>query len=306
MAVKTEPQVVVADPVQRDATRLRTEDFPYCELPALNRAREPRYQIAIRQSVMDDIRAHGKETLDVEICGILLGTVYHDSRGPWCLIDANVRGNFSAGKQTAVTITSETWTHVNEVRDRLHPDKKFIGWYHTHPGFGIFLSGMDDFIQQNFFSEPWQVALVYDPKSGEEGVFIWRDGKTANEPFLIVPEDGASASVAGAPQETETSDKLPSGTLGELMSRLQAAEQRQRWMLFGLGIVGLLAVIWPLVVFLFLGETLSKLQQQAPDTTGSAQTPAQTTGDSAVHNPSTLPTAVHPPTAVRPPTVHNP
>jgi proteasome lid subunit RPN8/RPN11 len=195
MAVVQATQVP-AEPHLRDATRMRATDFPLRELSSLKPEREPRYQIAIRQSVMEDIRAHGKETQDVEICGVLLGTVYHDSRGPWCLIDANVRGNFSAGKETAVTITSETWTHVNDVRDRLYPDKKFIGWYHTHPGFGIFLSGMDDFIQENFFSEPWQIALVYDPKSNEEGVFIWRDGKTINEPFLIVPEDGANASRA--------------------------------------------------------------------------------------------------------------
>jgi proteasome lid subunit RPN8/RPN11 len=275
----------------RDASLLRAEDFPRLELPALERAREPRYQIAIHQSVMHDIRAHGKATMDVEICGILLGTVYHDSKGPWCLIDASVRGNFSAGKETAVTITSETWTHVNEVRDRLYPDKKFIGWYHTHPGFGIFLSGMDDFIQGNFFSEAWQIALVYDPKSGEEGVFVWREGKTVNEPFLIVPEDGAAASRAGEQTPGGSDVKLPSGTLGDLMSRLQAVEQRQQWMVVGLGFIGLITAVWPLVVFLYLGGFLARLQLKPAD---SQQPAAHVTDGSAPHSAGGMPTAVRP------------
>jgi proteasome lid subunit RPN8/RPN11 len=297
MAVKEEPQTS-GEQVLRDATRMRPRDFPRRELSSLKQARESRYQIAIRQSVMEDIRAHGKETIDVEICGILLGTVYHDSRGPWCLIDASVRGNFSAGKQTAVTITSETWTHFNEVRDRLHPDKKFIGWYHTHPGFGIFLSGMDDFIQENFFSEPWQTALVYDPKSGEEGVFIWRDGKTVNEPFLIVPEDGANARRAGEQSSGGGDVKLPSGTLGDLMSRLQAAEQKQRRMLITLGVVGLIAVLWPLAVFLFMGGFLAKLQQKPAD---APPPPANHAADDASQR-----NTLNLPTAVRPPSTHGP
>jgi len=273
---------LASNPQERDASRLNDELLPPRELPALAEAREQRYQVAILQSVLDEIHAHGQATSDVEVCGVLLGNVYRDSKGPWCLIDASVRGNFSSGKQTQVTITSETWTHVNEVRDRQFPDKKFIGWYHTHPGFGIFLSGMDDFIQVNWFGEPWQIALVYDPKSSEEGVFIWRQGKTINEPFLVVPEKGA-AKVAGEQKAVAIPDaKLPSGTLGDLMSRLQATEQRQRWMLAGLGFVGLIALAWPLMIFRFMGNA------------GEMHAPAKQM-DPAAHGSDTQPTAVRAP-----------
>ncbi len=266
----------------RDAAHLRAEDFPRRDLPALAKVRERRYQVAILQSVLDDIHAHGQATSDIEICGVLLGSVFHDEKGPWCLIDASVRGNFSAGKQTQVTITSETWTHVNEVRDREFPDKKFVGWYHTHPGFGIFLSGMDDFIQANWFAEPWQIALVYDPKSREEGVFVWHAGKTVNEPFLVLPANGEAARPAGvAPPAVIPADgKVSSGTLSDLMSRLQAAEQRQKWIMAGLGAVGLVALVWPLMVFLFVVG----VNRGSPKA-----------NDPADREPSTMPAAVRPP-----------
>jgi hypothetical protein len=59
--------------------------------------------------------------------------------------------------------------------DGKHKGKRVVGWYHTHPGFGIFLSDRDQFIQNSFFNLPFQIAFVYDPKSREHGVFTWHD-----------------------------------------------------------------------------------------------------------------------------------
>src|SRR3954447_25139327 len=72
--------------------------------------------------------------------------------------------------------------------ERNHHGRKILGWYHTHPGFGIFLSEMDLFIQNNFFPEPWQVASVYDPKSGEDGIFVWKRGHATLDPYLVDPD----------------------------------------------------------------------------------------------------------------------
>jgi len=280
MAVKNKKDR--SKPRERDAGRIVAAELPFRELPGLASLRQNHFQIAINQSVVDDIHSHGDSASEVEVCGVLLGSVYRDSRGPWCFVEASVRGNFASGKETQVTITSETWTHVNEVRDRQHPDKRFIGWYHTHPGFGIFLSGMDDFIHANWFSEPWQIALVYDPQSHEEGVFVWRDGKTANEPFLIVPENGGTALRAGGSEGDASPASLPSGTLGDLIGRLQMVEQRQRMILAALGVLGLIAIVWPLIVLMFISGGSDK----------SRQLPAAR--DERSHVPSTLPTAVRP------------
>jgi hypothetical protein len=48
-----------------------------------------------------------------------------------------------------------------------------VGWYHTHPGWGVFLSGMDTFICEHFFNKPLDVALVIDPRQQERGFFQW-------------------------------------------------------------------------------------------------------------------------------------
>jgi proteasome lid subunit RPN8/RPN11 len=45
---------------------------------------------------------------------------------------------------------------------------KIIGWIHTHPDYGIFLSENDMFIQNNYFKDINQVAYVIDPIQKEE------------------------------------------------------------------------------------------------------------------------------------------
>src|SRR5204863_8261190 len=144
------------------------------------------------------IHQHGESSLDAEICGVLVGNVYRDLWGLFLLVEACIAGDRAEGKATQVTFKADTWTHIHEVMEREHPHQKIVGWYHTHPGFGIFLSGMDLFIQDNFFNLPWQVAFVYDPIGKDEGVFIWRHGKPEREPFLIQDVDAKHSATVDA------------------------------------------------------------------------------------------------------------
>jgi hypothetical protein len=76
-----------------------------------------------------------------------------------------------------VTFTHESWAQINSEMDSRFVDARIIGWYHSHPDFGIFLSERDCFIQEHFFSGAGQIAYVVDPVRDLEGVFEWRGGK---------------------------------------------------------------------------------------------------------------------------------
>ena len=170
---------------ERDIGAIVATDWPFRDLHRCSQAREPHFQIVYKQSVLDEIHLHGQGSPTIEVCGVLVGNGYHDARGPYLLVEHCIRGNNASSKATNVTFTADTWQHIQEVMDRDHPDKKILGWYHTHPGFGIFLSDMDIFICDNFFNLPWQAAFVYDPIGGDEGNFIWRGGRPEKEPILV-------------------------------------------------------------------------------------------------------------------------
>jgi hypothetical protein len=90
-----------------------------------------------------------------------------------------IRCDAAASKSGEVTFTHEAWNVINREMDTRFADLRIVGWYHTHPTFGIFLSERDAFIHEHFFSNPGQIAYVVDPVAETEGVFAWRHGKPA-------------------------------------------------------------------------------------------------------------------------------
>ncbi len=120
---------------------------------------------------------HAVLDTSVEICGVLVGTWHRDDAGPFVKIVESIRGEGAETRFAEVTFTHQTWAKINAEMDTKFSKLSIVGWYHTHPDFGIFLSDRDRFIHEHFFSGPGQVAHVIDPIRKTEGVFIWRGGK---------------------------------------------------------------------------------------------------------------------------------
>jgi proteasome lid subunit RPN8/RPN11 len=133
---------------------------------------EPTQILGLTERVRAEIYQHVFSNPDREVGGVLVGSQ----------IDAgvSVRGMIPAleavGERAAVTFTHDAWEIVHRELDRHFPDQQIVGWYHSHPGFGIFLSRDDLFIHESFFSERWQFAYVIDPIGLEEGEFRWGEG----------------------------------------------------------------------------------------------------------------------------------
>lgn len=262
-------------------------------MPAALEPGHTEFQAIIRQSVVEMIRAHGEANPGIEVCGVMVGTVFENPQAAFVYVDAMIRGESSSGRSTQVTFTAETWQHIDRVMEERHKGKRILGWYHTHPGFGIFLSEMDLFIQRHFFNAPWQMAFVYDPKSHEAGMFAWRQGQVRRVDFVIDDEassrsmaeslpgplGGIQPTVSPAPLVTSTPHSggddaaapVNTATLNELAERVRVLETRVRWLLVGFAILALVAIIWPLVV----GVVMPNPQPASPTPAGTQQPPAK-------------------------------
>ncbi len=155
-----------------DLGRCTAKEFP----PGKVEIPEGELRVSIGQRAYDHIQKHAAEESEREICGVMLGDICKDEQGPFLHITEIIRGEHTAGQGAQVTITHETWSHFHKVKDSKFPNKEYLGWYHSHPDFGIFLSSMDLFIHENFFNAPHQVAVVTDPIRREEGLFFWKAG----------------------------------------------------------------------------------------------------------------------------------
>ena len=133
--------------------------------------------IYVDLDVLRDMEAHARTNTRVELGGVMLGKQLIDDKGdPFVVITDSLRANHYEATKGSFKFTHETWNTITKERNEFRPDLEMVGWYHTHPGWGVFLSGMDLFICNNFFNRPLDVALVIEPVANERGWFQWDDG----------------------------------------------------------------------------------------------------------------------------------
>jgi proteasome lid subunit RPN8/RPN11 len=119
-----------------------------------------------------DVYPHVFENSGREVGGFLIGRPSVTGQLP--VLSGAIQARHAAENRADLTFTQDTWEHVHgELRRRGDVDERIVGWYHSHPGFGVFLSENDAFVHQSFFSDPSQVALVIDPIRRQEGLFVW-------------------------------------------------------------------------------------------------------------------------------------
>ena len=143
----------------------------------------------VMQAIPDEVwtlaRAHVAEQLENEVGGFLIGYLAEDG----LTVTHALPAREAVGSAAQLTFPPESWTAVYAVIEERNQGERLVGWYHSHPGHGVFLSAYDQFIHTSFFPEEGQIAMVIDPQSGEEGVFVTRNSKIQD----VVKRSGTKA-----------------------------------------------------------------------------------------------------------------
>jgi len=136
-------------------------------------------------AVFEGMLRHLKGDCTVERIGILVGRPCRrpSSRQLLACVDAALPVEDVDATRTRVSIQKQRWTDVwKGLTSR--PGSRMIGWYHSHPDHGVFLSAVDRKTQALWFVQQWNVAIVVDPIRGEHQAFTGADGIAA--PMLLV------------------------------------------------------------------------------------------------------------------------
>jgi proteasome lid subunit RPN8/RPN11 len=181
--------------------------------------------IFLDRRAADAIERHALSDTSVELGGILLGKECLDQQTgqPFVWIKESLEAKHYANTQASFTYTHDSWEEITRERDRRFPDHDIVGWYHTHPSFGIFLSHHDLFIHEHFFAQPLQVAYVVDPINQTRGFFHWRDGGMAQVAgYFLTAERAERIALARLANELENLPVGESHSVGPLSPRLEA------------------------------------------------------------------------------------
>jgi len=124
--------------------------------------------------------AHAGSDLDNEVGGALVGKCRVDTETgqTFIVIEAALPARHTRQGSSYLTFTQDSLVGFHDDLDERYPGRELVGWFHTHPRMGIFLSGYDVWLHENFFPNPWQVALVIEPHSSQGGFFVQQpDGR---------------------------------------------------------------------------------------------------------------------------------
>lgn len=136
--------------------------------------------------VMETTWQHVLSNRRTELGGVLVGYCAEDN-GIFTTVTTSLDARHTTTTAGSLTFTHDTWADLADRMAGQQADAKIVGWYHSHPGHGVFMSGYDRFIHENFFRNAWQCALVLDPIRNDEGLFQSIGGRIVRTGYWCVP-----------------------------------------------------------------------------------------------------------------------
>jgi len=113
-----------------------------------------------------------------ETGGVVVGEAYvcSETRKHYTEIVGSIAATHTVGNAVHFQFSPECWSSIFRNQKQYYPGSTIVGWYHSHPNHGIFLSGTDLNTQRLSFNKIWQIAVVFDPQRREIGYFYSANG----------------------------------------------------------------------------------------------------------------------------------
>lgn len=112
----------------------------------------------------------------IEIGGIILGEYGKYKKTEFIDVKFFILASKAISFNSSIIFTNESLMEIHNCIENEFKGMMVLGWFHTHPRYGIFLSEQDQFIDNYFFSEPYHISFVIDPYLSwpdNIGVFVW-------------------------------------------------------------------------------------------------------------------------------------
>ena len=119
--------------------------------------------------------------------GVLVGKPYYDTSESrhFVVIHTAIPALETEGSSVHMQFTPETWGFISGLIEQEFPELAIIGWYHSHPGLGVFMSGTDRSTQKAFYNHPWSLAVVVDSIALKTGWFRGSDCEPMDRRHVI-------------------------------------------------------------------------------------------------------------------------
>lgn len=132
--------------------------------------------VIAHRAALAQIDEHAHSNLQSELGGALLGKAYRYQKIVFVEVMAAIPVVSDDRGPIHFKFSADTWPKIQQDRNAHYPDLEIVGWFHTHPGLGVFYSSDDVVVHSAAFTLPWHVGLVVDPIRKEAAFFGWEQG----------------------------------------------------------------------------------------------------------------------------------
>jgi proteasome lid subunit RPN8/RPN11 len=134
-----------------------------------------RIEVYFSRTSMTKLITHCRNYADkkLEVMGFLMGDVFRWKDRMFALVKDAVTTDLES-TSISVRFNKEGFPGLFSEMDKLDYNYIIVGWYHSHPGMGCFLSTKDIETQKRMFNKPYHIALVVDPLKKEMKAYKMR------------------------------------------------------------------------------------------------------------------------------------
>ncbi|MDD1771657.1 MAG: Mov34/MPN/PAD-1 family protein [Methanomassiliicoccales archaeon] len=134
----------------------------------------------------EKVRNHALSKVDegLEVMGFLLGEVFTDHGHEYTVVRDVATTDLEA-TSVSVKFDPEGFEALFATLECARFRYVLVGWYHSHPGHGCFLSSTDIATQKGMFDRPYHTALVVDPVRKHIDAFCLSKGEVKRRKFLV-------------------------------------------------------------------------------------------------------------------------
>lgn len=144
------------------------------------------YELYLTKTSLDKIMEHCRSYSDqrLEVMGFLIGDVCKWNESIFTLVRDIVTTDLDA-TNVSVRFQRDGFEGLFSRLEDLPYDYVIVGWYHSHPGLGCFLSSKDIETQRRMFRKPFHTAMVVDPIKEEIVAYKMEDEEYGKREFAV-------------------------------------------------------------------------------------------------------------------------